>query len=283
MTVFVRRSKQKTGKVPSWLGGRMSLSSNMSELLRKKFREAAEGNSDSEELISIQPILDVQRERSLIPNEEQFLIEKSWSKEGCHCFFFPFEGRYVHEGLSALIAHRISQLTPITFSIAMNDYGFELLSDQDIPINKALENNLFSQENLISDILSSLNDTELAKRKFRGISQIAGLVFSGFPGNKKAGKHLQMSSSLFFDVFSEYEPDHLLLQQAYDEVLDQQLDESRLRRALERINQQEIIVKEVDRFSPLAFPIFVDRLRERLSSEKLLDRIMKMQKELEKD
>jgi ATP-dependent Lhr-like helicase len=283
MTVFVRRSKQKTGKVPSWLGGRMSLSSNMSELLRKKFRKAAEGNSDSEELISIQPILDVQRERSLIPNEEQFLIEKSWSKEGCHCIFFPFEGRYVHEGLSALIAHRISQLTPITFSIAMNDYGFELLSDQDIPINKALENNLFSQENLISDILSSLNDTELAKRKFRGISQIAGLVFSGFPGNKKAGKHLQMSSSLFFDVFSEYEPDHLLLQQAYDEVLDQQLDESRLRRALERINQQEIIVKEVDRFSPLAFPIFVDRLRERLSSEKLLDRIMKMQKELEKD
>ncbi|MDZ7755613.1 ligase-associated DNA damage response DEXH box helicase [Rhodohalobacter sp.] len=283
MTVFVRRSKQKSSKVPSWLGGRMSLSSNMSELLRKKFREAAEGNTDSEELISIQPILDVQRERSLIPNEEQFLIEKSWSKEGCHCFFFPFEGRYVHEGLSALIAHRISKLTPITFSIAMNDYGFELLSDQDIPILKALENNLFSHENLIPDILSSLNDTELAKRKFRGISQIAGLVFSGFPGNKKAGKHLQMSSSLFFDVFSEYEPDHLLLQQAYDEVLDQQLDESRLRLALERINKQEIIVKEVDRFSPLAFPIFVDRLRERLSSEKLLDRIMKMQKELEKD
>ncbi len=283
MTVYVRRSKQKSSKVPSWLGGRMSLSSNMSELLRKKFREAAEGRSESEELNSIQPILDVQRKRSVIPNEEQFLIEKSWSKEGCHCFFFPFEGRYVHEGLSALIAHRISKLTPITFSIAMNDYGFELLSDQDIPISEALENNLFSQENLIPDILSSLNDTELAKRKFRGISQIAGLVFSGFPGNKKAGKHLQMSSSLFFDVFSEYEPDHLLLQQAYDEVLNQQLDEFRLRRVLDRINGQEIILKEVDRFSPLAFPIFVDRLRERLSSEKLLDRIMKMQKELEKD
>ncbi|MGM0745694.1 MAG: ligase-associated DNA damage response DEXH box helicase [Bacteroidota bacterium] len=283
MTVYVRRSKKKSSKVPSWLGGRMSLSSNMSELLRKKFREAAEGSTKSEELVSIQPILEVQRERSLIPNEEQFLVEKSWSKEGCHCFFFPFEGRYVHEGLSALIAHRISKLTPITFSIAMNDYGFELLSDQDIPILQALENNLFSQENLIPDILSSLNDTELAKRKFRGISQIAGLVFSGFPGNKKAGKHLQMSSSLFFDVFSEYEPDHLLLQQAYDEVLDQQLDETRLRRALERISMQEIIVKEVDRFSPLAFPIFVDRLRERLSSEKLLDRIMKMQKEMEKD
>ncbi len=282
MTVYVRRSKQKSSKVPSWLGGRMSLSSNMSELLRKKFREAAEGNSENEELKSIKPILDVQRERSVIPNEEQFLIEKSWSKEGCHCFFFPFEGRYVHEGLSALIAHRLSKLQPITFSIAMNDYGFELLSDQDIPIEAGLKSDIFSEDNLIKDIMNSLNNTELAKRKFRGISQIAGLVFTGFPGNKKAGKHLQMSSSLFFDVFTEHEPDHLLLQQAYDEVLNEQLDEARLRTALDRINKQDIIFREVDRFSPLAFPIFVDRLRERLSSEKLIDRIMKMQKELER-
>ncbi|PKD43068.1 ligase-associated DNA damage response DEXH box helicase [Rhodohalobacter barkolensis] len=283
MTVFVRKTKKASSKVPSWLGGRMSLSSNMSQLLREKFREASLGDTESEDLQAIQPILDIQKRRSVIPNDDQFLIEKSWSKEGCHCFFFPFEGRYVHEGLSALVAHRISKITPITFSIAMNDYGFELLSDQDIPIQKALANNLFSQENLIRDILSSLNDTELAKRKFRGISQIAGLVFSGFPGNKKAGKHLQMSSSLFFDVFMEYEPDHLLLQQAYDEVLSQQLDESRLRRALNRISRQEVVVKEIDRFSPLAFPIYVDRLRERLSSEKLLDRILKMQKNLEKD
>ena len=283
MTVFVRRTNQSASKVPSWLGGRMSLSSNMSQLLRQKFREASEGSSTSEDLKAIQPILDVQRERSIIPNERQFLIEKSWSKEGCHCFFYPFEGRYVHEGMSALIAHRLSKIKPITFSIAMNDYGFELLSDQEIPIEEGLENDLFSEEDLIKDIMSSLNNTELAKRKFRGISQIAGLVFSGFPGDRKTGKHLQMSSSLFFDVFSEYEPDHLLLQQAFDEVLQDQLDETRLRVALRRIKNQSIILKNVDRFSPLAFPIFVDRLRERLSSEKLIDRIMKMQKELEKE
>lgn len=283
MTVYVRRTKQSSSKVPSWLGGRMSLSSNMSQLLREKFREASEGNSTSEDLKAIQPILDVQRERSIIPNEKQFLIEKSWSKEGCHCFFYPFEGRYVHEGMSALIAHRLSKIKPISFSIAMNDYGFELLSDQEIPIEEGLKNELFSEENLINDIMSSLNNTELAKRKFRGISQIAGLVFSGFPGDRKTGKHLQMSSSLFFDVFTEYEPDHLLLQQAFDEVLQDQLDETRLRVALRRIKKLNIILKNVDRFSPLAFPIFVDRLRERLSSEKLIDRIMKMQKELEKE
>jgi ATP-dependent helicase Lhr and Lhr-like helicase len=281
MTVYVRKTKGKSSKVPSYQGGRMSLSSNISELLRRKLREAGAGNLDSEDLKAIEPILAIQRERSIVPDEGQFLIEKSWSKEGCHCFFFPFEGRYVHEGMSALVGHRISQIRPITFSIAMNDYGFELLSDQDIPVEEALERDLFSEKNLVKDIMSSLNDAELAKRRFRDISQIAGLVFPGFPGNQKAGKHLQMSSGLFFDVFLEYEPDNLLLMQAYDEVLQVQLDEARIRTALKRIASQEIVLKEVDRFSPFAFPIYADRLRERMSTEKLLDRVLKMQKQLE--
>lgn len=281
MTVYVRRSKGASSKVPSYMGGRMSLSSNMSDRLRSKLRQANNKDVDSIDLKTLQPIFEIQRERSVLPNEDQFLIEKSWSDEGCHLFFFPFEGRYVHEGMSALIAYRISKLAPISFSIAMNDYGFELLSDRDIPISEALGSQLFSEAHLVNDMMGSLNKAELAKRRFRGISQVAGLVFSGFPGNQKKGKHLQMSSGLFFDVFMEYEPEHLLIQQAYDEVLSSQLDEARLRRALQRINQQEIILKEVERFSPFAFPIFVDRLRERLSSEKLIDRIQKMQKQLE--
>lgn len=283
MTVYVRKSKGTSSKVPSYMGGRMSLSSNMSKLLREKLHHAARGITASSELSLLQPIFDVQQLRSILPGEDDFLIEKSWSKEGCHCFFFPFEGRYVHEGMSALIAHRISMMIPITFSIAMNDYGFELLSDQDIPVERALKKELFSEQNLVGDITASLNNTELAKRRFRGISQIAGLVFPGFPGNQKHGKHLQMSSGLFFDVFTEHEPDHLLLQQAYDEVLQVQLDEARLRQALKRINTQTIQLREMDRFSPFAFPIFVDRLRERLSSEKLADRVRRMQQQLEKE
>ncbi|CAN5364680.1 hypothetical protein BH23BAC3_BH23BAC3_35730 [soil metagenome] len=280
MTVYVRKANGASSKVPSYLGGRMSLSSNMSERLRAKLQEASSGKTDSVDLKTIQPIFNIQKERSLLPRSDQFLIEKTWSKEGCHCFFFPFEGRYVHEGMSALVAYRISKITPITFSIAMNDYGFELLSDRDIPVEAAFEEDLFSETNLIRDIMESLNDTELARRRFRGISQIAGLVFTGFPGNQKKGRHLQMSSGLFFDVFMEYEPEHLLIQQAYDEVLSTQLDEARLRRALQRIQTQQVIIKDVNRFSPFAFPIFVDRLRERLSSEKLIDRVQKMQRQL---
>ena len=281
MTALVRRAKGASSKVPSYMGGRMSLSSNMSELLRGKLQEAISGGEGSAELEAIEPILAIQKERSILPGDDQFLIEKSWSKEGCHCFFFPFEGRYVHEGMSALVAHRLSKIKPITFSIAMNDYGFELLSDQDIPIEEALKEDLFSENNLVSDIMSTLNDAELAKRRFRDISQIAGLVFPGFPGNQKAGRHLQMSSGLFFDVFLEHEPDNLLIEQAFDEVLQVQLDEARIRKALQRIRHQDIVLREVDRFSPFAFPIYVDRLRERLSSEKLIDRVMKMQKQLE--
>ncbi len=283
MTAFVRKASGTSSKVPSYMGGRMSLSSNMSGLLREKLQLAIQDNHNSIDLETIKPILDIQKERSILPRTDQFLIEKSWSKEGCHLFFFPFEGRYVHEGMSALVAHRISKMVPITFSIAMNDYGFELLSDSDIPIKEALDNDLFSAEHLVRDIMGVLNDAELAKRRFREISQIAGLVFPGFPGNQKAGKHLQMSSGLFFDVFMEHEPNHLLLQQAYDEVLQIQLDEARLRQALARIQTQEIVLNEIDRFSPFAFPIYVDRLRERMSSEKLIDRVMKMQKQLEKD
>ena len=282
MTAYVRRANTSKAKVPSWMGGRMSLSSNMSALLRRKLHEAIDGSTNDIELKTIQPILDVQQDWSSLPDENELLIEKTYSNEGCHVFIYPFEGRYVHEGMSALLAYRISKVLPITFSIAMNDYGFELLSDKEIPIEEALENDLFSDSKLVEDIFSSLNDTEIAKHRFREICQISGLIFQGFPGQKKASRHLQMSSGLFFDVFDEYEPDNLLLQQAYDEVLSYQLDEVRLRKSLKRIQSQKINFNYPERFTPFAFPIMVDRLRERLSSEKLVDRIRKMQVQLEK-
>tara|TARA_R110000868_G_scaffold37111_15_gene131702 strand:+ start:28315 stop:30786 length:2472 start_codon:yes stop_codon:yes gene_type:complete len=281
-SAFVRRAKGTKSKVPSYMGGRMSLSSNMSKILRRTMQEAISGNTGMIELETISPILDIQKDWSILPNEDQFLIEKSFSREGCHVFFFPFEGRYVHEGMSSLIAHRISKILPITLSIAMNDYGFELLSDQDIPIEHALEDNILSPENLIEDIQASLNNSELAKRRFWEICQVAGLVFHGFPGEPRKSIHLRMSTSLLFDVFSEYEPDHLLIQQAYDEVLFFQLDEIRLRKALMNIQKQEIILNYTKRFTPFAFPIMVDRLRGKLSSEKLIDRIKKMQNQLDK-
>ncbi|MEO6696313.1 MAG: DNA ligase-associated DEXH box helicase, partial [Ignavibacteria bacterium] len=198
-------------------------------------------------------------------------------------FFYPFEGRLVHEGMAALFAFRISKILPISFSLAMNDYGFELLSDTEIPIEEAIRGNLFSDDNLVEDISKSINSSEMAKRRFRQIARITGLIFQGYPGKVKTTKNLQASAELLFDVFSQYEPDSLLIKQAYEEMLQFQLEESRLRIALNRIVQQKIIIKNPDKPTPFSFPIMVDRLREKISSEKLEDRVKKMQLKYEKD
>ncbi|MEO1436047.1 MAG: ligase-associated DNA damage response DEXH box helicase [Bacteroidota bacterium] len=280
LNALVRKSKRKTGRIPAWMGGRISLSSQMSDALREKLFEGRLPVVEDVELQALEPIFSLQRERSFLPGTDEFLIEYFKDREGYHCIFYPFEGRYVHEGMGSLMAYRISKLTPITFTIAMNDYGFELLSDQEIPIDQAIEEGLFSTRYLSRDIMASINSTELARRRFRDIASISGLIFKGFPGKQKRDRHLQSSSQLFFDVFSEYEPDNLLLLQAYEEVRQYQLEESRLQLALERINQQELVICRPERATPFAFPIMVDRLREKLSSEKLEHRIEKMKLQL---
>jgi ATP-dependent Lhr-like helicase len=272
----VRKTKRKSGRVPSWQGGRMPLSSQLSEMIRFKIDEAA-GNKESDaEMKFIKPLMEFQRSRSHLPAKDEFLVEYFHTSEGYHVVMYPFEGRNVHEGMAALVAYRIAQIQPITFSIAMNDYGFELLSDQEIPIYEAIETDVLGEHDLLKDIQASINSTEMARRKFRDIAAISGLVFKGFPGKQIKDKHLQASSQLFFQVFHEYESNNLLLLQAYEEVMDFQLEESRLRRALDRISKQKIIVKEPEKPTPFAFPIMVDRTREKLTSEKLADRIKRM-------
>jgi ATP-dependent Lhr-like helicase len=164
----------------------------------------------------------------------------------------------------------------------MNDYGFELLSDKPIPIVEALDNDLFTTDHLEEDIRASINSAEMASRKFRDIAHIAGLIFRGYPGRPVKEKHLQASTGLLFRVFSEYDPENLLLKQAYEEVFNQQLEEVRLREALQRIQSSKIVLMRPDRPTPFSFPIMVDRLRERLSSEKLEDRIRRMTLQLER-
>jgi len=279
----VRKSKSKKGKIPSWQGGRMSFSANLSKMLRYKINEVISGEYTDPELKSIAPLIELQAERSAVPSEKEFLLEYFQSKEGYHLLFYPFDGRNVHEGMGALFAWRISQIKPITFSIAMNDYGFELLSDIEIPIQQAIKNDLFSTKDLSSHLQSSINAVEMSKRKFRDIAGIAGLVFKGFPGKQKKNKHLQSSSQLFFEVFTDYEPDNLLLLQAHDEVMNFQLVEARLFEALKRIQKQKVIFSRPTKTTPFSFPIMVDRLREKLSSEKLVDRIAKMKLNLIKD
>ena len=284
MQVLVKKSKKKTAKVPSWMGGRMTFSAQMSELLREEMYLASEYDATSgksEELSALTGILDRQKKESVIPKSDEFLIETFKTREGYHAIFYPFEGRFVHEALGSLLAYRVSLLSPISFSIAFNDYGFELLSDQEIDMQQVLDNNLFSAEFLMDDLYKSLNATEMARRKFRDIAVIAGLVFTGYPNKLVKSKHLQSSSQLLFSVFRDYEEDNLLYLQSFRETFEHQLEEGRLRQALERINNQKMIWRNCEKPTPFSFPIITDRLREKLSSEKLEDRIRKMMKSLD--
>ena len=278
MSAYVRKSKAKKGIVPSWMGGRMPLSSQLSAVFRDKLDEVAQGIEEDEEVIALKPLFDLQAQISHLPRRDEFLIESFRAKDGHHLIFYPFEGRLVHEGMASLLAYRIAKIRNFSFSIAMNDYGFELLADEDIPIEQALEDAaFFSIDNLLDDILHSLNANEMARRRFRDIAHIGGLVFTGYPGQPVKNRHLQASSSLLFDVFSEYDPKNLLLRQAYNEALAFQLEEFRLREALQRISGQSIVLKEINRPTPFAFPIMVDSLgRERLTTETMEERIARL-------
>ena len=282
MTVIVKKSNAKKSIVPSWQGGRMPLSANLGKKLRETFNNALNRKSKDIELTVLEPLFLLQEKLSRIPKANELLIEQIETKDGFHLFVFPFEGRLVHEAMAAILGYRIGRITPITFSIAMNDYGFELLSDQPIPVDDSNVYELFSLENLFEDIQRSVNSTEMAKRKFRDISVIGGLIFQGFPGEHKKAKHLQSSASLIFNVFREYEPGNLLIRQAYQEVFDQQMQEPRLRDMLRRIQESKILITFPQQLTPFCFPVKVDSMRENLTSEKLEDRVKRMQLQLER-
>jgi ATP-dependent Lhr-like helicase len=291
MTALVRKSSAKKSLVPSWQGGRVPLSANLGKKLRETLNSVSEshqritagsGHSKNIELKVLQPLFELQQKLSHVPKANELLIEQIETDDGFHLFVYPFEGRLVHEAMAAILAYRISRIMPITFSLAMNDYGFELLSDKPIPVDDVNAYDLFSTENLLNDIQRSVNASEMAKRKFRDIAVIGGLVFQGYPGEQKKARHLQATASLFFKVFAEYEPKNLLLRQAYHEVFAQQMEEIRLRDMLDRIQKSKIIITFPQQLTPFCFPIKVDSMREDLSSERLEERVKRMQMQLER-
>ncbi|WP_295203455.1 ligase-associated DNA damage response DEXH box helicase [uncultured Chryseobacterium sp.] len=278
MTVFVRATSGKA-LVPSYLGGRLPLSSNLSVFLREKLSGALNPKASEKELKFLHPLLAKQEERSHIPKDDEFLVELIKNREGYHLFMYPFEGRLVHEVMAALIAYRISKLAPISFSMAMNDYGFELFSDKEIPLNEDNLHKILNRENLMTDVISSINAAEMARRKFRDIAVISGMVIQNYAGKQRSNKSLQSSAGLIFKVLEDHDPNHFLVRQAYTEVFNIQLQEPRLVEAFKRIENSRVILKQAKTFTPLSFPIKIDSLRQTLSSEGLDARIQRLLKQ----
>ena len=285
MTAWVKRATGQRPVVPRWSGGRLPLSHTLADAVVQQLALAAQGQFDSPALRAAQPMLAVQTAWSALPTPDTLLAEVLQSREGVHLFLYPFAGRHVHMGLANLLAWRIAQLAPQTFSMAVNDYGLELLCPNPIDWMDALPRLLAAPHDraaLLPELLGSLNASELAQRRFREIARVAGLVFQSHPGEHRSSKQLQASASLFWGVFRQYDPSNRLLLQAQQELLSEELEIERLRITLSRMARQTLVIKPILRPTPFAFPLLVERLREKLSNEQLADRIARMVAQLEK-
>lgn len=277
MTAYVRKTKKKPQHIPRWDGGKLPLSVELSAAMRQRFSEAADERFEDVEMQAVRPILELQKRWSALPGPEQLLVETCAVQQNYHTFIYPWEGRLVHEGLGALLAYRISQRTPCSITSTVNDYGFELLSNVPLLFTSEQWRELLSTENLLQDLYACLNATELAKRQFREIARVAGLIIMGYPGAGRSAKQLQASSGLLFDVFHEYDASNLLLHQSRQEVLEQQLSSSRLTTSLQTLAQCEIVQTYPKRLTPLAFPLWAARIQAtHVTSEKWGDRVRKM-------
>ena len=284
MTAYVRKATAGRAAVPRWNGGRMPLSNTLADAVLRELEAADRGVFDSPEMRCVQPLLEIQRAWSALPTPDALVAERWKSREGWHLFLYPFAGRQVHLGLASLLAWRAAQADAATFSIAINDYGLELLSAREIAWAERLPALLAVPDDpraLLGEVLASLNATELSRRRFREIARIAGLIFQSHPGERQSNRQLQASASLFFDVFQKYDPGNRLLAQAESELLSQELDVQQLAAALRRMSAQRLVPVALARPSPLAFPLMVERFREKLTNESLSDRIARMVADLE--
>ncbi|MGZ5061981.1 MAG: ligase-associated DNA damage response DEXH box helicase [Usitatibacter sp.] len=282
MTAYVRPGKPGSAVIPRWDGGRCPLSSEVSDSIRELLELHMQGREDEPEMKAVARLLRLQGSWSRVPKRHEMLVEQTQTREGHHIFFYPFEGRQVHLGLSALLAYRISRGKAQSFTLSFTDYGFELMSRERFELGPLLKGGLFSLDNLLEDMLASLNAAELSKRQFREIARVAGLVFQGYPGQPKTNRQVQATSGLIYEVFARWDPSNPLLGQAEREVLERQLEFSRLAGGLRRMASAQVLVRQTHKPSPFAFPIMVSRFREKLTNEKLADRVKRMQLEYDK-
>ena len=287
MTAQVKASSKKSNTVPAWAGGQMALSDLLSRHLRAEVDRCAralagEAKLDSPELVALEPLLQRQVQLSRLPRQHELLVEVCNSREGSHLYAYPFEGRFVHEGLGFLWAWRLARHQASTITVSVNDYGFELLAPKNYPFDELFElhaEELLNDSDLKEDLEQAINLSELCRRRFRAIAQISGLVLNGYPGQSKSGGQLQISAALLYDVFSRHEPANRLLAQARSEVLSEQLDLPRITGALQRLQQCSLQLERTPRPGPLAFPLLVERLNNRMSNESVLERVQRLMAE----
>jgi ATP-dependent Lhr-like helicase len=264
------------------MGGKLSLSGELARRIQVELERADKQRAAAAETLTLMPLLELQRRHSHLPGENDLLVETHRTREGVHVCVFPFAGRAVHAALAALVGWRLARAEPFTFSMAFNEYGFELLTARTFTPNADLVREALCEADATQDILGSVNAAELARRHFREIARVAGLVFQGYPGEGRSAKQLQATSGLLFDVYARHDPGNPLLEQATREVLERELEFDRVLKTLSTLAARRLVYVEPKRMTPLALPLIAEQMRNSLTTEQVADRVARMQLAMQK-
>ncbi|WP_336487139.1 ligase-associated DNA damage response DEXH box helicase [Methylobacterium nigriterrae] len=253
--------------IPSYAGAKFPLSTFLAARVRALIADPFEWDRLPRQ---VSDYLLQQRRRSILPGPRDLLVE-TFPRGGRHYLTaFPFEGRLAHQTLGMLLTRRLerARLRPLGF--AANDYGIAIWTTRDvgerIGFEPAFLEELFAEDMLGDDLEAWLDESAMMKRTFRQCAVIAGLIERRFPGQRKTGRQVTISTDLVYDVLRKHQPDHLLLRAARQDAATGLLDVRRLGMMLQRI-QGRIIHKALDRVSPLSVSVMLEIGRERVYGE----------------
>ncbi|MGP1351921.1 MAG: ligase-associated DNA damage response DEXH box helicase [Parasphingopyxis sp.] len=243
------RASSRPARIPTYVGARMPLTTNLADRVRGFLANPAEWAGFPED---VEEWLRVQSERSVLPKPGELLIETFPHKDRQFMVAYSFEGWNAHQSLGMLVTRRMETagLKPIGF--VANDYSFATYSLERVRDPAPL----FSPDILEDEFVDWVQNSHLLKRAFREVAVIGGLVERQHPGKRKTGKQVTFSTDLIYDVLRRYEPDHLLLKAAWADARTKLTDVGRLAGLLDRAADTMVHV-DLPRVSPLAVPVLV--------------------------
>ncbi|AYV49185.1 DNA ligase-associated DEXH box helicase [Caulobacter flavus] len=265
---YVSPAPAKDPKMPSWGGSKFPLSTYLAGRVRKMMHDEAEWTALPPD---VQEWMAYQKARSIIPDEDEMLLETFPRGKRFHMVIYPFEGRLAHTTLAMLLTRRLDRLGVGPLGFVCNDYALNIWSlkpmdDLDLP-------DLFDQDMLGDDLEDWLNESFLMKRAFKACALVGGLIERRYPGEEKSGRQVTFSTDLIYDVLRKHQPDHLLLRCARSDAATGQLDVARLGDLLARIRGR-IRHAALDKVSPFAVPIMLEIGRERAPGDAASDMIL---------
>ncbi len=257
MDVLVSPAAHRDPKMPSWGGSKFALST----FLAKRVRELMYDQENWKVLPSdVREWLEIQRDRSIIPQEGEMLLETFPRGKRHFLVVYPFEGRLAHTTLAMLLTRRLERLGAAPLGFVCNDYAMAIWALK--PLDGLDFDELFDQDMLGDDLEAWLAESFMMKRAFKGCAIISGLIERRFPGEEKTGRQVTFSTDLIYDVLRRHQPDHLLLRCARDDAATGLIDVARLGQMLERIKGR-IVHSPLDHLSPFSVPILLEIGKER--------------------